>query len=175
MIVNRVNPGCVLLAFSGLLLWQAAGAGPQHDHGHPPAAQHLNDHGDPSLAEHMLLPIFDILDCTGQGFLEAGEVDEHFPNLFGYHDIDRDRRLTLTEFQHKTDKQKQLLDERLFRQMDRDRDNFVSTREYRDTLIDIIQSVDADGDGETTMAELVAESETATPEAAGGTKAGGDD
>lgn len=106
------------------------------------------------LARHLLLPIFDILDCTDQGFLEAGEVDEHFPNLFGYHDRNRDFSLSLREYAVSGDVNKRRMDQLLFERMDNNSDGKVSPLEYRSEVMSIIESMDADGDGETSLEEL---------------------
>ncbi len=106
------------------------------------------------LARHLLLPIFDLLDCTDQGYIEAGEVDEHFPSLFGYHDKNRDFRLSRREYLSRVDDAKARLDLLLFKRMDEDKDDSVTTFEYRGEVMSLIRSMDADGDGETTLEEL---------------------
>ena len=110
--------------------------------------------GDDDLARFLLLPVFDILDCTNQGFIEAGEVDEHFPVLFNHFDKDFDRYLARSEYVGSRDSEQALLQARMFDAMDTNSDGVVSTREYRAQVIRLIAAVDYDGDGEVTPEEL---------------------
>ena len=98
--------------------------------------------------------MFDILDCTNQGFIEAGEVDEHFPVLFNHFDKDLDRFLERAEYVGSGDTEQARLEARMFDDMDTNSDNRVSTREFRAQAIRLIDVVDYDGDGEITPEEL---------------------
>ncbi len=114
----------------------------------------IGDLGDDDLARFLLVPVFDILDCTNQGFIEAGEVDEHFPVLFNHFDKDLDRSLERKEYVRSRDAGQARLEARMFDDMDTNSDDRVSAREYRAQVIHLIAAVDYDGDGEVTPEEL---------------------
>ena len=146
------------IAVLGALLLMVAGVAAASDD--PPASSAAavsDDIGDDDLARFLLVPVFDILDCTSQGFIEAGEVDEHFPVLFNHFDKDLDRAIVRSEYVGSRDSRKTQLEARMFEQMDRNSDGVVSPREYRAQVIRLIDSVDYDGDGEVTPAELAHE------------------
>lgn len=107
------------------------------------------------LAETLIVPVFDMLDCTDQGFIESGEVDEHFPLLFNHYDRNLDSSLTAEEFAGRGDADEAELRRRMFADMDRNDNGRVSPREYRDGIIALIRASDSNSDGEVTMAELV--------------------
>lgn len=113
-----------------------------------------DDIGDDDLARFLLVPVFDILDCTSQGFIEAGEVDEHFPVLFNHFDKDLDRTIARSEYVGSRDSRRTRLQARMFDEMDSNSDGVISPREYRAQVIRLIDAVDYDGDGEVTPAEL---------------------
>jgi len=106
------------------------------------------------IASYMLVPVFETLDCTDQGAIESGEVDTHFPALFGWHDTDRNSTITRTEFVITTNGDRTDLSEAAFAGMDTDGDGKLTIIEYRRGLMSLIESMDSDGDGEVTMAEL---------------------
>lgn len=134
-----------------LLLLPAVASAAEEPPASPAAAAPI---GDDELARFLLLPVFDILDCTNQGFIEAGEVDEHFPVLFNHFDKDFDRSLARSEYVGSRDAEEALLQARMFDAMDTNSDDVVSTREYRAQVIRLIAVVDYDGDGEVTPEEL---------------------
>jgi Ca2+-binding EF-hand superfamily protein len=108
------------------------------------------------LAEMLIVPVFDMLDCTDQGFIESGEVDEHFPLLFNHYDRNLDSSLSAEEFAGRADDADTAeLKRRMFADMDRNDNGRVSPREYRDGIIALIRAFDSNSDGEVTMAELV--------------------
>lgn len=106
------------------------------------------------IARYLLVPVFETLDCTDQGAIESGEVDTHFPSLFGWHDTDRDSTISRTEFVATTNADRAHLSEAAFADMDADGDGQLTIIEYRRGLMSLIESMDGDGDGEVTMAEL---------------------
>lgn len=107
------------------------------------------------LAETLIVPVFDMLDCTDQGFIESGEVDEHFPLLFNHYDRNLDSSLTAEEFAGKGEGREAERMRRMFADMDKNGNDRVSPREYRDGIIALIRAFDSNSDGEVTMAELV--------------------
>lgn len=106
------------------------------------------------LAGYIVAPVFDMLDCTDQGFIESGEVDEHFPLLFNHYDRNLDSSLALGEFLGASDGREAELKRRMFADMDRNGNERVSPREYRDGVIALIRATDNNSDGEVTMVEL---------------------
>ena len=106
------------------------------------------------LARHTLIPVFDILDCTNQGFIDGGEIDEHFPVLFNHFDRNGDAMLGRKEYVSSDDAGKARLQAAMFDGMDTDADGKVTSREYRDQVIHLIRVADSDDDDEVTMQEL---------------------
>ena len=102
----------------------------------------------------VLEPIFDVLDCTQQGHIESGEVDEHFFHLFAPYDPDRKQWASKHSFVKASEPAERLLEEAEFAAMDADGDEKVSVKEYRDRILHLIRVADGNGDGEVTMEEL---------------------
>lgn len=111
---------------------------------------------DADLARYLFVPVFDILDCTDQGFIEPGEIDEHFPVLFNPMSGGETRVLDREAFVTSEDPAEAELQASLFARLDADRDERVSAREYRDGLYQLLEQMDGDGDYEVTMDELQA-------------------
>lgn len=105
-------------------------------------------------ASAFLVPVFDILDCTDQGFIESGEVDEHFAQVFNPMDRNRSRSLSRSEYLRYGSAETLSLREAAFDGIDTDRDQSVSALEFRSYLFQIIEIADTDGDGEVTREEL---------------------
>ena len=108
---------------------------------------------DIEAAKHFIKPIFSTLDCEGVGVIEAGEVDEHFFNLFFYHDRDRSKTIRQSEFVFSKDSLERQRLAYVFTQMDVDKNSLVSTNEYRDHVISSIDKADINRNGELTEAE----------------------
>ena len=109
---------------------------------------------DADLARFLFVPVFDILDCTQQGFIEAGEIDEHLPILFNPLSRGETRILGRDAFVTSEDADEAALQEQLFETMDGNHDELVSAREFRDTLVRLLDEMDSNGDDEITMDEL---------------------
>lgn len=99
-------------------------------------------------------PIFNFLDCENDGTIEKGEVDEHFPQVFFIYDKDRSRDLSRSEYVSSTHPEDKALQARIFKLMDSNGDNLVSTTEYRLYFYQIIDSADINSDGEVSLQEL---------------------
>ncbi len=102
----------------------------------------------------VLEPIFDVLDCTQQGHIESGEVDEHFFHLFAPYDPDRKQWAAKQSFVKASEPAERQVEEAEFAAMDVDGDEKVSVKEYRDRILHLIRVADGNGDGEVTMEEL---------------------
>ena len=102
----------------------------------------------------VLEPIFDVLDCTQQGHIESGEVDEHFFHLFAPYDPDRKQWASKQSFVKAGKPAERLVEKAEFAAMDVNGDGKVSAKEYRDRILHLIEVADSNGDGEVTMEEL---------------------
>lgn len=115
------------------------------------AAEQIDERAQALL---VLEPIFDVLDCTQQGHIESGEVDEHFFHLFAPYDPDRRQWASKQSFVKARESVKRLAEEAEFAAMDADGNEKVSVKEYRDRILHLIRVADVNGDGEVTMEEL---------------------
>ncbi|MEM1092826.1 MAG: hypothetical protein AAGB27_04595 [Pseudomonadota bacterium] len=106
------------------------------------------------LAAFLLYPMFDVLDCTQQGFIEAAEVDEHLAFLFTPLDRDRSMALTPNEYVLAKTPEDRVRQELIFARADSNGDRRLTVAEYRLRLIDLIDAADDNGDGEVTRSEL---------------------
>lgn len=106
-------------------------------------------------AEVLLGPFFGTLDCDQQGYIDGGQVDEHFSQLFAPYDLDRSRTLTRNEYLAISPpgplRERR---EQLFAAGDRDGDGLSSANEYRRHLHEALQTADGDRNGEVTRQEL---------------------
>lgn len=101
-------------------------------------------------AEHaraMLKVQFQNFDCENVGFIHAGEVDDHFAQLWLPNDADSDRLLTDKEYR-RTHAGSAEAHAAMFAHADRDGSGAVSFNEMRNHLFDLIAVLDDDGDGE---------------------------
>lgn len=108
------------------------------------------------LARQTLLPMFEILDCTDEGHLEAGEIAEHISQIFLPFDRDRSRSLSPTEFSRASRFSDAALAKAGFSMSDANADGAVSSQEFSGYLERLIDVLDADSNGELTLAELQA-------------------
>ncbi|MEL7312377.1 MAG: hypothetical protein AAFN07_12745 [Pseudomonadota bacterium] len=107
------------------------------------------------IAHYLVTPVFDVLDCGAEGYVQAAEVDEHLGELH--------QRLPMTLAFHFTkldldDEPKRAelrkIDRHIKQQIDTNDDHIVSRIEYRIYMIDLLERIDADGDGEVTREDL---------------------
>jgi hypothetical protein len=119
------------------------------------SAQATEAVGDHAQAKFIITPIFELLDCGDEGYVQAGEVDEHLGEL--YQNLHWARRYHEYVEPAMSDADKASLartEEALLDSMDSNADDEVSRLEYRARLIELIVLSDIDGDGEVTLAEL---------------------
>lgn len=108
-------------------------------------------------ARFVLEPVFDVLDCGLVGHVEAAEVDEHLGEL--HHSF----RMTLAfhlgrlnDDEHERRAELTALNASVIDALDADDDSQISMIEYRNYLVDLIESVDEDHDGEVSRKDLFA-------------------
>ena len=125
--------------------------------GYQPAALADPPFSQLEQARFVLEPVFDVLDCGLVGHVEAAEVDEHLGELhhsfqmtLAYHL----NRLADDEQQKKAELK--ALNDSVVIALDADENSQISMIEYRNYLINLIESVDADQDGEVSRKELFA-------------------
>lgn len=106
------------------------------------------------IARDTLLPMFYVLDCTDQGFLEAGEIAEHMAQIFRPFDRDNSRTLSRGEFSRAGNYHDAGLLDTAFTMSDANADGAVNSQEYRYYLERLIRTMDTDSNGELTLAEL---------------------
>lgn len=107
-----------------------------------------------AAAQHFLRPVFSILDCEREDEVEAGEVDEHFHDLFFYVDRDLDKIITEEELIRSVYDSVPAKEQYLFRLMDTNVDARVSALEFRNYIIRAIETADTNRDGMVTLDEL---------------------
>ena len=110
----------------------------------------------PENAAAILRPIFAVLDCEQQGFVQQPEIDEHFSQLLSRVDRDRSRIISRDEYARAS---QQVTDATLqwrYNQIDRDGNGKVSAKEYRDHLYAMHELADLNRDGEVSEQELSA-------------------
>ncbi|MEE2733281.1 MAG: hypothetical protein VYA55_20850 [Pseudomonadota bacterium] len=100
-----------------------------------------------AAAVHFIQPIFSVLDCEKKGEIEAGEIDEHFAELYFFVDRDRSRTISLQEFSASMSHSSAQQDAYLFQQMDTNQDQLVSIMEYRQFVFEVLQVADTDRNG----------------------------
>lgn len=147
-------PRCYLLAFS-VLACSACGTSPKLS-GPQQRTPALAEPSERELARFLLTPVFDILDCTQQGFIEAGEVDEHLSFMFTPLDRDQSMAITPDEFVLASRSEDRRMQEAVFSLADQNADGRLTVMEYRIRLMSMINSADDNGDGEVTQQELAA-------------------
>ncbi|MEL6302778.1 MAG: hypothetical protein AAFV47_06045 [Pseudomonadota bacterium] len=110
---------------------------------------------DFDLARFLIPPVFTVLDCTNEGYVQAAEVDEHlgelhqrYPMTLRYHlyqmsSLEPGRKEMLAK-----------LDQVARQKIDSNGDSVVSRTEYRTFLIQLLERVDLDGDGEVSREDL---------------------
>ena len=106
------------------------------------------------IARTTLTNMFDTLDCTDEGHLEAGEIAEHISQVFRPYDRDRSLSLSRPEFSLATRVEDPNLEALAFSIGDANGDGVVSNREFQAYLVRLLTTVDLDRDGEVTPAEL---------------------
>ncbi len=106
-------------------------------------------------ARFLIEPIFDLLDCGDEGYVQAGEVDEHLGELHRALGMARQYHENVNPGLSDTERNDLIRIESALRDdMDADGDDYVTKLEYRVRLIHLIHASDVDGDGEVTRDEL---------------------
>ena len=106
------------------------------------------------IAEQTLRAMFYTLDCTDEGYLEAGEIGEHMAQLFRPYDVDRSITLSAREFERAGRLSDPDLLATAFSLSDSDASGEVTGREFEAYIARLLDVMDADRDGEITPAEL---------------------
>ncbi|MAR90446.1 MAG: hypothetical protein CML06_06150 [Pseudomonadales bacterium] len=104
-------------------------------------------------AVHFLQPVFSVLDCEKKGEVEAGEVDNHFFELYFFADRDQSRSISQAEFLAHSSAESRDKDLYVFQQMDTNRNGTVSVMEYRQHVFRALELADTDADGVVTAEE----------------------
>jgi len=102
----------------------------------------------------MVEPFFDELDCENLGYVQPGEVEEHIGPIFISFDADRSQNIDALEWRHFPYIRDKALMQLSFSVADRDGNNSVSFREFTEYLSLAVASLDSDGNGELSPAEL---------------------
>ena len=109
-------------------------------------------------ARYFIRPIFSALDCEDEGVIEAGEIGEHFNDVFFRYDRDQSRTITRQEYLFTRDPNAKSKLVYIFDSMDTNSDKVVSPREYHSHIAYSIDSADLNRDGELTEDEAGIES-----------------
>lgn len=106
-----------------------------------------------SAAIHFLQPIFYTLDCEKVGVVEAGEVEEHFYEIFFRADRDHSRSISRQEFRLAAVTRNDRKEDYIFDLMNRDGNDVVSVQEFLQHVYTAIDLADSNKNGELTEQE----------------------
>ena len=103
--------------------------------------------GEQKAAVRFLQPLFSTLDCEQVGEIEAGEVDEHFAQIYFFSDRDQSRSLSEAEYLRSIAHSDPQKDSFIFTLMDTNKDTLVTPMEFRMYTFKAIKLADTDGSG----------------------------
>jgi hypothetical protein len=102
----------------------------------------------------VLEPVFDVLDCGLEGYIQAGEVAEHLPELHRSYSMVMTYHMNVLKPNDEERERLADIHRYVTSAMDKDKDGSVSRFEYGEYVIDLIEATDDDGDAEVTREEL---------------------
>ena len=102
-----------------------------------------------------LASVFYVMDCTNEGFIDAGEVIEHGSVLFRRIDRDRSGDISRVEYVGAIHKHWAPLRNAYFDHMDADGNDSVSLTDYMAHLTDMVEEADLNRDGDTSWEEIL--------------------
>lgn len=108
--------------------------------------------------------VYEVLDCTREGYISEGEVIEHGGPLFRNLDANRDMRLSREEFVTKYHARWAPIRHAYFDEADTDGDGLININDYMAHLERLLIVADTNKDGDTAWEEILAlRSNAATP------------
>lgn len=105
-------------------------------------------------ASHFVHPFLNELDCENVGYVQVGEVDEHFFPIFNVYDIDKSKSLSRKEVLGDRYIKNHALQAVSFDLMDANKDEKITPQEMRVYLVDALKLLDGDGDDDVFPAEF---------------------
>ena len=110
------------------------------------------------LAAHAVIvdPLFDELDCESLGYVQPGEVDEHAGPIFSSFDIDKSFGISRAEWYGGAISKENSLVALSFEMADANSDTSLNFLEFTTYLKRAVSTLDSNGDGELSPAELQA-------------------
>ncbi len=119
----------------------------------PAAAAQAGQSVRPDQARAVLQNLFSALDCDMAGDIDAGEVDDHFGQVWLPVDRDRSRLLDRSEYSRVHHAIPAADSRALFADADRNGDDGIDHNEYRAHLQRLLEVLDADANGSVTREE----------------------
>ena len=110
------------------------------------------------LAAHAVIvnPLFDELDCESLGYVQPGEVDEHAGPIFSSFDTDKSFGISKAEWYGGAISKENALVALSFKMADANSDTSLNYLEFTTYLKRAVSTLDSNGDGELSPAELLA-------------------
>ena len=109
----------------------------------------------PVATQAGLAGVYHVLDCTQEGFINAGEAIEHGGTLFRHLDRDRSGLVSRDEYVRAVHKRLAPIRHAYFDEMDADGDGLITIQDYTDHLTVLIDAGDTNRDGDTAWQEIL--------------------
>jgi hypothetical protein len=105
-------------------------------------------------AAFALKPLFNVLDCEGEGVIRPNEIDEHIAQVLSVYDRDGSRTVSRNEYLRSAAGAARERQGALFDGSDTKKDGVLSAKELGRHVAALIAEVDSNRDGEVTKLEL---------------------